>query len=322
MFKNISPTFLAAILLGALALFAPLAAFTFRQNDGAKIVGRVIERDSDQLLAAEIGLAIRGRRGVTMKHIRVSDQGRFEIAGLPAGEMYLTTKLEGYAVEHQSFSLNVGETRELEFRLVKAGTVRGTVLDAAGNPIENAQLSVIYADESPARGAIAATYQWEMGAVRSDATGGFVVEVHPEKEFIVEASHPAFVGEVSSPMRFSAVASRATIKISLDRGASFEGEVRDENGAPIQGAQAQLLETEERPELQRFASVELLKQRGQTTVSGADGKFRFDQVNPAAKSLLITHPKYQPVKRAVEPGSDRELAPALMTPKSRNERQR
>ncbi|MGH9832913.1 MAG: carboxypeptidase-like regulatory domain-containing protein, partial [Blastocatellia bacterium] len=156
--------------------------------------------------------------------------------------------------------------------------------------------------------------------VRSDTNGSFTVEVHPEKEFIVEASHPAFVGEVSSPMRFSPMASRAAIKISLDRGASFEGEVRDENGAPIQGAQAQLLETEERPELQKFASIELLKRRARTTVSGADGKFRFDQVNPAAKSLLITHPKYQPVKRAVEPSSDRELAPALMRPKSRNER--
>jgi protocatechuate 3,4-dioxygenase beta subunit len=320
MFKNTSATFLAPILLGALALFAPLAAFTFRQNDGGKIVGRVIERDSGQSLAAEIGLAIRGRRGVTMKHIRVSDQGQFEITDLPAGEMYLTTKLEGYAVEHQSFSLNVGETREVEFRLIKAGTVRGTVHDSTGNPIENAQLNVIYADESPARGRIAATYQWELGEVRSDATGGFIVEVHPEKEFIVEASHPAFIGDVSSPTRFSPMPSRAAIKISLDRGVSFEGEVKDENGAPIQGAQVQLLETEERPELQRFASIELLKRRAQTTVSGADGKFRFDQVNPASKSLLITHPKYQPVKRAVEPGSDRELAPALMTPRSRNER--
>lgn len=320
MFKNISPTFLATILLGALALFAPLAALTFRQNDGAKIVGRVIERNSGQYLAAEIGLAIRGRRGVTMKHISVSDQGQFEIAGLPAGEMYLTTKLGGYAVEHQSFSLGVGETREIEFRLIKAGTMRGTVHDSAGNPIENAQLSLIYADESTARGAIAATYQWELGEVRSDANGAFTVEVHPEKEFIVEASHPAFLGEVSSPMRFSPMASRAAVKLSLEKGASFEGEVRDENGAPIQGAQVQLLETDERPELQRFASIELLKRRARTTVSGADGKFRFDQVSLAAKSLLITHPKYQPVRRAVDPGLDRELAPALMTPKTRNER--
>jgi len=320
MAKTVSPKFVVIILLCALALFAPLAAFTGRQDEGGKIVGRVIERDSGQSLAAEIGLAIRGRRGVTMKHIRVSDQGQFEIAGLPAGEMYLTTKLAGYAVEHQSFFLNVGERREIEFRLIKTGVARGTVLDSAGNPVENAQLNVIYADESTAGGAIAATYQWEMGEIRSDATGSFAVEVHPEKEFIVEASHPAFLGAVSSPMRFSPMASRAAIKLSLDKGSSFEGEVRDENGAPIQGAQVQLLETEERPELQKFASIELLKRRARTTVSGADGKFRFDQVNPAAKSLLITHPKYQPVRRTVEPGSDRELAPALMTPKIRNER--
>ncbi len=320
MTKRISLTFLATILGCALALLAPLIGFTLGQNEGGKIFGRVIERDTGRSLAAEIGLAIRDKDGVTMKHLRVSEQGQFEIAGLAPGQVHLATRLAGYAVEHHSFSLSEGETRQIEFRLIAAGTAQGTVHDPAGSPVADAQIRVIYAGDPGARGALAATYQWEMGEVRSDALGSFAVEVHPEREFIVEASHPAFIGEITSPMRFAPTGSRAPLRLSLSRGSSFEGEVRDENGVPIPGAQVRLMETEERTELQRFASIELLKQRLKTTVSDADGRFRFDQVHPARKTLIITHPKYQPVRRMMESASEQRLAPAIMAPKSRNER--
>lgn len=320
MARSISPTFLVITLLCVLAFFAPLAALTWRQNEGGKIVGRVIERDTGRPLAAEIGITIRSRRGITVEHINVSEHGQFEVAGLPPGETHLTTKLAGYAVEHHSLSLSEGEMRQIGFRLIKAGIVRGIVHDPEGNPVADAQIRVVYADESSPHGAVAATYQWELGEVRSATAGGFTIEVHPEKEFIIEASHPGFIGEVSSPMRLASTENRPLLRLPLSRGVSFQGEVKDENGAPIAGAQARLMETEERPELQRFASFELLKQRARTAVSGADGKFRFDQVRSAQKALVITHPKFQSITRAVEPASYQELAPTVMTPKGKNER--
>ncbi len=320
MAKTISPKSPIIIVLCTLALFVPLVAFTGQQGDGGRIVGRVIGRETGHTLAAEISIAIRARSGITMKHVDVSEQGQFEIAGLPPGEMHLTTKLAGYAVEHQSFSLGEGETRQIEFRLVKSGTVRGIINDPAGNPLGDAQIRVIYAEEASARGALAATYQWEMGEVRSDTNGGFAVEVHPEKEFIVETSHPGFVGEVSSPMRLASAEGRAPLKISLARGGSFEGEVKDENGDPVAGAQVRLMEAEERAELQRFASFELLKRRARMAVSGADGRFRFDQVDTSNKVLIITHPKYRSARRAVELNSDREQAPVTVTLKGKNDR--
>jgi hypothetical protein len=318
--KNISPAILVTSLLCALALLAPLAAISSRQDAGGAILGRVIERDSGQSLAAEIGLVIRDKGGITMRHINASEQGQFEITGLPSGEIHLATKLAGYAVEHDSFSLSEGETRQVEFRLIRSGVVRGIILDSGGGAVADARIRLIYADETSARRAIAATYQWEMGEVRSDAAGSFVAEVHPEKEFIVEASHPGFIGEVSEPMRLVPTEDRESVKLSLSRGSSFEGEVRDENGNPVPGAQVRLMDTEERPELQRFVSPELLKLRARTAVSGADGKFRFDLVNPARKALVIAHPKYQSVRQTVEMFSDREHTPVVTTLKSRYER--
>jgi hypothetical protein len=179
---------------------------------------------------------------------------------------------------------------------------------------------VIYADDSASRGVISATYQWEMGEIRADSFGRFTVEVHPEKDFIVEASHPDFLGEISSPMRLGPAESRTQVNLSLGRGESFEGEIRDENGAIVAGAQVQLTETEERPELKRFVSFELLKQRTRTTVSGEDGKYKFDRVAPTARQLSVTHPKYRSVRHDVQLISNRQQAPTIMTPKSIHER--
>jgi hypothetical protein len=42
---------------------------------------------------------------------------------------------------------------------------------------------------------IAATYQWEAGEsgeIRSDARGAYSIAVHPEKAFVLEASHAKY----------------------------------------------------------------------------------------------------------------------------------
>lgn len=317
MAQTVSSRFLVRALLCAAALTAPLAALTGRQGEGGRVVGRVIERDSGLALAAELGLVIRDRRGITLKHVRASERGEFEIIGLLEGNAHLTTKLAGYAVEHESVALHSGETRQVEFRLLKAKTVRGVILDPAGQVLEGAQVRVIYADEDTARDSVAATYQWEMGEAKSDAKGGFAIEAHPEKEFVIEASHPGYVGEVSEPKRIDPTESSFSLRLSLRAGVSVTGEARDEHGELIPGAQISLIEVEDRPELRRFTSAERLSQRAMQTVSGPDGKFRFDQVSPARKTLIITHPRYQPIKQTLDLTTERESQPARVTLRSK-----
>ncbi len=313
MAQTVSSRFLLTVLLCAAALTAPLLALTGRQDEGGRLVGRVIERDSGLPLTAELGLVIRDRRGITLKHVRASEQGEFEIIGLPEGNAHLTTKLAGYAVEHESVAVNLGETRTLEFRLLKAKTVRGVILDPAGQVLEGAQVRVIYADEDTARDSVAATYQWEMGEVKSDDEGGFAIEAHPEKEFVIEASHPGYVGDVSEPKRIGPSETSFSLRLSLRAGVSVTGEARDEHGELIRGAQISLIEAEESPELRRFTSAERLRQRTMLTVSGPDGKFRFDQVRPAHKTLIITHPRYQPLKQTLDVTTERDSQPARVT---------
>jgi hypothetical protein len=310
--RTILLRYLLASLLCAVALTIPFAAFTGRRGEDGRIMGRVIERDSGLVLAAEIGIAIRDGRGITLKHVGASEQGQFEIPGLPAGDVHLTTKLAGYAIEHESISLVEGETRQIEFQLVKAKRVRGVILDPADRPLEDAQVRVIYADETPAHAAVAATYQWETGDAKSDAQGAFAVDAHPEKELIIEASHPSFVAEVSDPMRLAEAEAGATLRLSLSKGVSVEGESRDEKGDLIPGALVRLIDDGERPELRRFISFELLRRRTRQTVSAQDGKFRFELVNPVRKTLIITHPNYYPTRQTLNLDVERKQMPARM----------
>jgi len=310
MAQRVSPRFLFTALLCAAALTVPLVGLSGGQHVSGRVAGRVIDRDSGLALAAEVGLVIRDRRGITVEHVRASESGEFEISGLPEGNAHLTTKLAGYAVEHESVALRSDETRQVEFRLLKAKTVRGVILDPAGQVLEGAEVRVIYADKDAARDSVAATYQWEMGEAKTDAQGGFVIEVHPEKEFVIEASRPGYVCEVSEPRRIDSTESPFFLRLSLRAGVSMTGEARDEHGELIPGAQISLIEEEDRPELRRFTSVERLSQHAMQTVSGPDGKFRFDHISPARKTLIITHPKYQPTRQTLDLTSERESQPA------------
>jgi hypothetical protein len=193
MTRNFSLVVAITIALGAMLVAWPRVSRQNKQDESGRIVGRVIERDTGAPLAAELGVAMRTSRGLTLRHARASEQGIIELAGLPAAAVQLSTKFEGYAVERQSLSLGEGELRQLEFHLVRLVTVRGRVEDERGEPAPNALIQAGYARDAAADGPIGATYQWEQaGEVRSDEQGRYAIAVHPERAFTLEVSHTEF----------------------------------------------------------------------------------------------------------------------------------
>ncbi|HKX28763.1 MAG TPA: carboxypeptidase-like regulatory domain-containing protein [Blastocatellia bacterium] len=204
-------------LMMALMIIA-LSAAAQAQPPGGKIVGRVIERETLKTLPAEIALAGRDRRQLFLRHTKAAETGLFEIADLPAGDLYLTTKLEGYAVEHLSVSLNDGETRYVEFYLSKGKTLRGTINDRSQRPLGGVRVNIIYLTEETDGGPIMASYQWERGETVTDRAGRFEIRnLHPEKEFIIEASAPqAAAATVSAPLRFKSQDRELSVTLSVD----------------------------------------------------------------------------------------------------------
>jgi hypothetical protein len=195
------------------------AAAIAAQRGNGKIVGRVVEQESLKTLAAEIAIAGRDERTLFLRHARASENGLFEIADLPAGDLHLTTKLNGYAVEHLSVSLNDGETRYVEFYLNKGKTIRGVILDQSQNPVAGARVNVSYLTESTESSSVTASYQWEKGEAITDELGRFEINNLPmEREFVVEASHSNSAGAVSAPMKFGRQDKELSVNLSIDSG--------------------------------------------------------------------------------------------------------
>lgn len=203
--------FLMIVVLSSVAMAA--------QGGGGKIIGRVVEQESLKTLAAEIAIAGRDERTLFLRHARASENGFFEIADLPAGDLSLTTKLKGYVVEHLSVSLNNGETRFVEFYLIKGKTVRGLIVDQSQQPVTGARVRVSYMAEAAEDAPVTASYEWEKGEVMTDELGRFEVKnIHPQREFVVEASHPHSAGAVSSPMKFTRQDKELSVNLSIDSG--------------------------------------------------------------------------------------------------------
>jgi protocatechuate 3,4-dioxygenase beta subunit len=283
------------------ALIASLCIITAAgQISGGKIVGKVIERESLRTLAAEISIAGRDNRNLYLRHTKASEDGLFEIADLPAGELHLTTKLDGYATDHLSISLNNGETRYVEFYLTKGKTVRGVIHDQSNTPIAGARVNVAYVREATGLSSVTASYEWESVDTITDELGRYVINnLHPEEEFIIEAIHPKFPSIVSAPVRFNTQDEELSLNISASRGVEVVGVIRDANRNPLRSARVMLFDAvkSDYPQLSKSEST----MDGRThTLSNEAGAFSFAQVKPMKKMLVVLHPGYQPYRQTID----------------------
>jgi len=290
---------IAALGLAALALhvFTRPGAATRK----ARLTGRVVERGSRQPLKAEVGVSALTAGRLTFMHAEADERGEFSLDGVEAGQLHLSSKMDGYAVEHRSLTVTEGGDAAVEFELSRVKTVRGVVRDASGRPVPDADVRVVYPNEPLARGAVRSTYQWEAGDAQSDEAGKFEIAVHPEKEFVVEATHGSMLGAVSAPVRLRPAEAEATVNLSFARGASVSGVVTDEAGNALPGVQVRLVDATRNPAAARFASPELLRQGSQVTASDEHGAFSITRVSPAKKLILVKHPGYEMYRQPVEP---------------------
>lgn len=312
MSKNISMKALLASLGFSLCIALQPAAADDAAGSG-KITGRLLDRGSRAPLAGEVGVSYVANGRIIFTHAKASRDGKFVIEDLGAGQIYLTTKLEGYAVEHRSVSLRPGETKSVELSLVRPAPLRGTVRNADGLPLADATVKVFYPVDTPQAGQIRTTYQWETGEALTDTQGGFVLAVHPDRPFVVEASHDDFLTAVSSPRELKAMAKGQAVDIALEKGITVSGVLKDADGKAIPGAQVRLIDSATRRAFPGFVSHSLLEQQLRVSPTGADGAFRFEKVSPTAKMVVVLHPGYKPFRQAVTLARNREQSPFQVT---------
>lgn len=269
------------------------------QSQTGIISGTMVDQVTGIPLRGEVGISFNSNSIVSLRHATVFEQG-FVIDQLPAGQVHLVSKLDGYATEHKTVNLAQGEFLRADFSLLKVKRLRGVVRRPTGFPLAGAIVRVVYSSEIAAPGAVASTYQWETGETKTDELGSYILDVHPQKAFVLETSHPDFLGVVMSPRGIGANVQEVVVNVSLKSGVSVSGRVTDAVGSPVAGARMQLVEDGARRRFPGFVSSDLLQRQLQYAISDTNGNFRFEHVQPTRKMLIVAHPAYGPFKIPVE----------------------
>lgn len=307
--KLLEKPVITALALAVALVMSSLGAVAQASETG-KIVGRIVDaKTGHPLTAAEVGASVPIEGKILFKHARAGERGEFVFDAVEVGNVHLATKLDGYATEHRTVSLASGETKKVDFSLVRARLVRGVVRNPAGRPQAGATVKVIYSTGPLAPGEIRTTYQWETGDAYTDARGSFALAVHPDQDFVIEASHPDFLGAVSATSRAKAGDKDLPVTLSLASGITVAGEVRDEHGNAVRGARVHLFEAGARRRNPAFTSHEMLRQELLSATTGADGSFRLDQVKPTKKMMVIVHPGHKTFRQVVELSPAKSGAP-------------
>jgi hypothetical protein len=153
-----SGLFVAALcLFGAWAWAAPQAASgSSAPSQGYRIAGTVVSKADAHLLArARITLTDVKDREKTQSI--VTEDGKFEFTGLPAGKYSLTGAKRGFISasydQHDRYSTAIVagaglDTETLVLRLAPDAVITGRVLDESGDPVRHAVVTLYYDDHS------------------------------------------------------------------------------------------------------------------------------------------------------------------------------
>lgn len=197
------------------------------------LVGRVVGAEDDRPIAGvEVTLELAGR--ATPERLRSGSDGSFELALAEPARLVAARVGAGERSAAQTevlaLELEPGGARELTLHVTRGMRVLGRVLDLEGNPVAGAQALGWCARES--------TGEPER-RTRADGEGRFALE-HLGADFRVEARAEGWLPANAIVGQSGALAESEELVLRLARPAALRVRVRDEAGAPIEGAEVRV----------------------------------------------------------------------------------
>ncbi len=256
---------------------------------GTRVFGRVLEAGAPVARGNINAICWEGENvlGVDWKLARIDSQGGYEFEGLAPGEYQF--QLEGLA---QRVKLTVEIPDQSEYHLdleLPHGVVEGRVVDdTTGEPVARATVYLRPTDEVEADSMIASLIRksGQLHIDSTDAEGVFSFGSLGEGEYELHVNPRGAKGSQplasSEPERFFLALNevRSGVEVRLRSAAQLTGTVRDESGAPIEGARVTCMRSDE-------ADV-----KPERTRSEAGGSFRITGLSVGEHSVFVSAPGY------------------------------
>jgi RNA polymerase sigma-70 factor (ECF subfamily) len=258
---------------------------------GETIAGVVRSSHGGTVDGAVITVVYRRRKVCTAKS---GAEGRFELRGLPAKDLYLTCHSDGF-LELREEVAHAGN-RQMVMMLRRAGRIAGTAVDAAsGELIPGVRVRVMGRsnkraedkDQPKGRGKFAGKgKRGEWPTRGADPQGRWVTEDLPEG-FVtdVEFRVGGYAPKVVTGLVARIDASPKDHRVALDRGTTLVGTVLSAEGPPLAGATVRQVRADV-----PFNEKGSGKQRGGLTRCDTLGRFTLPHLTPGPLRLAIEHP--------------------------------
>ena len=180
-----------------------------------------------------------------------SDDGRFELRGVPPGTVRVRVRASGYLdPDNQEIALLPGQAAdELTFTLAAGLTAMGTVIDAAtGKPISDAQVTAYKQKDKKDRGMFSVEIDPEdmdflgLSSTQSqkssmtDSQGRFTIAALSTGAYRFTARHPDMAKSSAKDVQIVADQPIAPIEITVESGGAIEGDVTGALQRPLADA--------------------------------------------------------------------------------------
>jgi hypothetical protein len=213
---------------------------------------------------------------------RSAVDGRFRLSSLALGKTYeITARKTGFAPYSTSWDAEPGKIAPLRIVLRKGATAAGRVVDAEGQPIAGAELSLQPSSESQ-RGWLANRSR-EGGGATSGADGRFRFSDLGAGVFVLSAARSGFAAQAVQGIEIPAEPRTVDLgEVTLERATVLEGRVTDRRGAAVAGAEVDFFC------MDLFWAQVGLKRRP-SIATDAEGRFRIEDVPRGARCDLNVH---------------------------------
>ncbi|HUT45328.1 MAG TPA: carboxypeptidase regulatory-like domain-containing protein [Sedimentisphaerales bacterium] len=187
-------------------------------KQGLTVSGRVIDANDRPIEGASVAQGS-DRFGSHYPSTQTDSEGQFEFENSRPGEMVLTVQAKGYSPDLKNFTIYKG-MEPLEFRLEHGHTIRGRIMDTAGNPISGA---FVAADTWRGHRSL----EWR---VDTDAEGRFKWNEAPADEVLIDMGKQHYM----SVRNYGMSPSEQEYEITMPPELKIRGKVVDaETGEPI-----------------------------------------------------------------------------------------